>query len=1192
MRAAAQSRAIELSDLLPRSPFRRSGAVLLITAFSGPVWNVVLLDLPTVSLTVGRGLIVLALMLLALDARRTPSPLPRIAPAVGLLLAALGLLWAWTVVSTVSWGCDCSGDVAGFSELIAVVALVALLATYEPRLCLALLLAVIGGAVLAAVLTLAGVGGLSPGAQNPSPAIDRLSGPYGNPNFLAFAVACSVPAAIAVWRLVPAAVRFVFGTSLALVATVLVLTFSRGGLLAVAAGAALVLVLGQPRGSGARRRTVAGIAVAGAVMALAYPSFADLRRDANTRTVETAPAPDRSGWDARTQGLIPGRPTEMRNRGPRVLEVSSEGPGRGVSHPLPPVPLGGAQELHFDARAVAGAGPLRFGLEDNLLGNGPVQRTAAIDGRWQTLRVRWKPTAESPSPRLYVWAPEAGAGFQIRDIVTVYTSSGGGVTSTPIATALQGAVDVSPEEARAAQEKRDVDSRLFGAELALDAFASQPVRGIGWGDFPRYATAHAERDEFRGLPTHNEYLRFLAELGIIGAALLALVGIAVARAFWRRPLDVLGVALLGMLVTGAVGLAFVNGLAVVAIASPLGFAAALACARAGPGEFAPASGRARWRPLTRAWPALRMPAGWGRPAWSAIRAAASRPPRPVRALRLLARVRAAAPLPVALCGGQVRALQRVRDVAPQPARFGGAALLRGIARGIGRVQTIAPAIAPHGELSALRATDPARRERHEARASLARRVRALNVGSPGRWAAGIGAVALSVRAPLMLERHEIVPGGDSGQYVALAQTFFDQGRASAVRPPGYPLFLALADALPGRMEDAGVVLQLLIGSGLCAAVVFVAWPLFGRLAAVVTGLLLALTAPFLSVEVQLLADALFGVLVTIVAGLIAAAALDDRRRRRWLLATGLAIACAAYVKPIGLVLVLAPVLALALATRSGRATLAGSAAVLLVVALLTVPWMLRNEARYGSFTMSAQTGATLFNRVFEGDGLRIPTDTATGRLAAEVQREHPERRLSSGVTAELLRRGDSRAEAQRKMRAVAIEAVRGSPARYVEGTLAASHRVFADVASGDGENTISTVVTKGAPAPTVTRIGLAAGALLRVAWLAVAFFGFAAALWFLSRNRATRIATAAAIGVWASVAVATAALHGGALRYSASLAPLTFLLAAAGLVVAVKVALAVIETRPRMTPAAFADLVRDAATPSETHDAQVGSTVQ
>jgi hypothetical protein len=72
--------------------------------------------------------------------------------------------------------------------------------------------------------------------------------------------------------------------------------------------------------------------------------------------------------------------------------------------------------------------------------------------------------------------------------------------------------------------------------------------------------------------------------------------------------------------------------------------------------------------------------------------------------------------------------------------------------------------------------------------------------------------------------------------------------------------------------------------------------------------------------------------------------------------------------------------------------------------------------------------------------------------------------------------------------------------------------------------------------------------------------------------------------VWSSVAIATAALHGGLPRYSASLAPLTFLLGAAGVAVAVKVALQVLGIGAGVPSPNVLALVRNGATPSGSPD--------
>jgi hypothetical protein len=984
-------------------------------------------------------------------------------------------------------------------------------------------LAIIGGAVVAALLTIAGVGGLSAGARNPSPYTTRLAGPYGNPNFLAFAIGFAVPAGIAALGVWTGRARIVLGLAVAVVAAVLLLTFSRGGLLAAAAGAVLVLVLGQRRGSRRQWLTIAALLAVGAVSALAYPTFVEQRRHATDSALKMRlRALDRSGWDAGRQGLIPGAATEMRNPTRDVLEVRADGPGRGVSRALGRARRGDSYELHFQARAVGAPRELRFGIEDNLLGNGAVAAAATFGRGWQNATVRWEAPAESPNLRMYVWTAAAGPAFQIRDVRTVARRFGGPPVTRTISPELTGNRFAELTAQLARIDARDIRSREVGVDLSWRAFRSAPVRGIGWGRFPEYSTAHSV---FRDLPTHNEYLRFLAELGLVGTGLLALSGLIVAASFWRRRLDPVGLALLGMLVTGAAGLVFVNALEAPAAAAPLGLAAALACAR-------PAR---REHPIADEAPEL-WSVGFGGAAnwaqrWSGGASGLGGAVSARGALDVLGRLRAAAPLPAS--SGQGAVVARASGAAPWPAPREAGGPAPALVDRVAHLRAAAPVVPPAGWQRWLRQSE--RRLRRAARRGV-RVLRALGghalagggavpvaIGSRAAWASAIGALALLPRIPLMFERHEIVSGGESQQYVALAHRFFDQGAASAVRPPGYPLFLMLSGLLPGRLEAAAIVVQLIAGAALCAALVFFAWPLFGRLASICAGLLLALTAPFISIESQLLADMLFGLLATVAAALLAAAALDerDRWRLRWLLASGLVIGCATYVTPVGHALVLAPLLPLALATRSWRATLTGGAIVLAVVALLTVPWMLRNDARYGSFTMSTRDAAT------HGTAPRDP--------------------------------------------------------------LGFAHKVFDDAADGKGIGEVTLTQVNSAPLPVLTRVGLRVGSVLRAVWLVFALAGLAAALWLTSRSARTRVAAGAALGVWMAIAVATAALHGGHVRYAASLAPLTFLLGAAGLTVAVKVAVQLLGVGCGTPCPSLPGLVRNAATPTDSDHPQVGS---
>jgi hypothetical protein len=423
------------------------------------------------------------------------------------------------------------------------------------------------------------------------------------------------------------------------------------------------------------------------------------------------------------------------------------------------------------------------------------------------------------------------------------------------------------------------------------------------------------------------------------------------------------------------------------------------------------------------------------------------------------------------------------------------------------------------------------------------------------WSLGVTFVAFLVRLPLMTRIHDVVDGGDSTQYVLLGRHFFSDGLSdpsSAIRPPGYPLFLALTNAIPGRIEDTGVVVQLLLGSALAGAIVYFAWSLFGAFPAVTTGLLVALAVPNIELDSMLLADGLFGILVCLCCAVLIRAvfAPEQRRQRRLLVLLGLLIAAATYVKPVGHALLLAPILPLALVTRSLRRTAAGVAIVAAVVLVLTVPWMARNASLYGSFTMSVQSGTTLFARAFESDKLPPPNNRPYSRELREFQREHPGVRVSSGFHDELMSRGLSSTQADEVQRDLALTAIERDPLTVAGGVVNSVVAGYTNVAGDDsfGREVMDSIVRQ---RPTlvsaeITKTGLGIGEALRGMWFLISLNGLAVVLWFLAAGRRSRLALICVAATWFSVTLATAVLHGGTFRYSASLAPFVWLFGALG----------------------------------------------
>jgi O-antigen ligase len=561
------------------------------------VWKVIVVPLPGASLTIGRLLVVSTTLTAVVELLKAPRPLARpdrLSVAVG--AATAGLL-GWATLSAAAWGCDCSSEIAGLAEMAAVAGLALALAVLEPRLRAPLIVAVLGGAALTAALAVAGVEGLTEGARTQATEQGRLAGPHGNPNYLAYSVALGVPVALVALRLYDGRRRWAVALTLLGMGLAIVLTYSRGGILAALAGSLAVGVL-SATGTRHRLRVLGGFVAVAVVAGALYPAFVESRREANT--IDPDPrlkSVDVSGWDARSRGMIPAGPAEMANAPGGVLRVDAE-PQEGVSFGWGAAERGVRYELSLSARS---DGPARIGigLADHRSGNGPSVAIRTVTETWRTFRISWTPVRRSPHGRLYVFRSGGGARrFELRQVTVSAPNLPAGPIAVP--TALRGTA-YERERARRIREKvrRDASSRRAGVELAARAFGSAPLHGIGWGDFPGYAD---QRAGFGRLATHNEYLRFLAELGLIGIGLLATVSGLLLAAVTRMARDALGVAVVGLLAAGAVGLLFLNGLVAVHVSIGLALAGAVCVARAArPVKSPEGEGAGAW------WPPKRLP---------------------------------------------------------------------------------------------------------------------------------------------------------------------------------------------------------------------------------------------------------------------------------------------------------------------------------------------------------------------------------------------------------------------------------------------------------------------------------------------------------------------------------------------------------------------------------------------------------
>lgn len=149
---------------------------------------------------------------------------------------------------------------------------------------------------------------------------------------------------------------------------------------------------------------------------------------------------------------------------------------------------------------------------------------------------------------------------------------------------------------------------------ALDAFADEPVLGIGGGGFADYWNQHGPmRTAARN--AHSEPLEVLGELGLIGFALFAgfiaiVVGCAIGRLRRADPDNDAAAAALGLIAAAGVGIAIDWTWQVPAVIVPLLVTAAMGCALAAPQRMLGRLPRISPRAVALAAIVVAVPAVW------------------------------------------------------------------------------------------------------------------------------------------------------------------------------------------------------------------------------------------------------------------------------------------------------------------------------------------------------------------------------------------------------------------------------------------------------------------------------------------------------------------------------------------------------------------------------------------------------
>ena len=232
--------------------------------------------------------------------------------------------------------------------------------------------------------------------------------------------------------------------------------------------------------------------------------------------------------------------------------------------------------------------------------------------------------------------------------------------------------------------------------------------------------------------------------------------------------------------------------------------------------------------------------------------------------------------------------------------------------------------------------------------------------------------AFLIRGAMLLvvvENPERAIRRDSGSYLRTAGNVlegngFSQSEEppfapSALRTPTYPLFLALAIYLFGHSPAAIAALQVLVDVASVFLVTLIGRRLFSEGAALLAGLLYALSLVAIVHSVFVLTETLFTFLIL---GAVASLVFYSvGQRKRWLLLAGILSGLAMLCRPIAVFFPLVILVSIALIHR-GRLRTAPVPALsyLLLTVLVVTPWLIRNERRLGTPALSTISSSSLY----------------------------------------------------------------------------------------------------------------------------------------------------------------------------------------------------------------------------------------
>ncbi len=458
------------------------------------------------------------------------------------------------------------------------------------------------------------------------------------------------------------------------------------------------------------------------------------------------------------------------------------------------------------------------------------------------------------------------------------------------------------------------------------------------------------------------------------------------------------------------------------------------------------------------------------------------------------------------------------------------------------------------------------------------------VGGDARgWVVAFLLISLAARLSMLFNDFSTSGDPDSVEYRFIADSFLHGDWFDGTdmrRTVGYPLFIAPLSLLPGPTINAVVLCQHLMGIALVPIAFLITDRYFGRVPALLTGLVMALSPSMLLVEHHVLPDFLF--MVAVLAGAVALieAAVDERPSLRRLVIAGVLFGLAAYVKPNGQVILAVAPLVLAFSTRSLRETLRGSAVVAIAMVAVILPWLAYNQVEHGHPIMSAQGGQSLWLRVFDEDHFEIPTDTPDGVLAKQAYDEYLAEEMPGDRTTEsygpvyeaFKDRGESTYEVNRIMGELALEAIKRDPVEYLHGTAdnveqyaEFNHEYVDDEGAlyyGNLDSEITSLRGADAVYDAAGKISRTLGGLL---WL-VSLAGLASLLLPWTGPRRQRVAAVALLTTWMVLAVGGSLTNYVEARFAAQVAPLQWMLTTTAAWLVIRALASTVRPPPRSEP--------------------------